>query len=757
MSQPTENLHASLDAADAAWELLAAQLEQFIDAWEANPGQPPAIAPFAPDGPPGLRRMVLAELVKVDLDYRWHGGEAPRLIEQYLEELPELAAEGVPCDLLYEELHIRQRLGERVPLDEYFDRFPDQASQLERLLGGDVAVVSTALFRATGAPQEVQVGDRLDDFDLLTQLGSGAFATVFLARQRSLQRLVALKISANQGDEPQTLAQLDHPHIVRVYDQRLLPDRDQRLMYMQYVAGGTLQEAIRSCRATGLEHGTAQNFLAAVDQALAQRGETPPVESPIRARIADATWPELVCWLGAQLAEALDYAHAHGVLHRDLKPANILLTAEGSPKLVDFNISFCSKVAGATPAAYFGGSLAYMSPEQLEASNPAHPRQPEELDGRSDLYSLGIVLWELLTGSRPFRDEQLQAGWSATLQQMTARRQSGVPEAALAELPAAMPPGLREVLLRCLAPHPENRSSTGNELAQQLRLCLQPAAQALLHPSQGSYMPLLRNRSLALLVAIAVVPNAAAALFNLVYNDLEIIRHLSPASRQVFMTTQATINLIAFSVGIGMVVAFSRPVTRAVGANHLDAADRSYLAWLRARCVRLGQIIAVIGIVEWIVAGAVYPLSLQLAGVELAATHYLHFMISLTLCGVIAATYPFFGATALALHALYPALLGRTTRDAAAIADLRWADRASRGYLYLAAALPMLAVAVLVLFGREQRLALGVLSVGGVLGFGLLYYLARMIQNDVEALADVLTAAGAASAADFAAAKSRLR
>ena len=102
------------------------------------------------------------------------------------------------------------------------------------------------------------------------------------------------------------------------------------------------------------------------------------------------------------------------MLHRDVKPANILVTPEGSPKLADFNISFSDKVTGATPAAYFGGSLAYMSPEQLEACQPSASRAgPRSSIGRSDLYSLGIVLWELLTGFRPFRDEAVEGGWSA--------------------------------------------------------------------------------------------------------------------------------------------------------------------------------------------------------------------------------------------------------------------------------------------------------------------------------------------------------
>ena len=185
-----------------------------------------------------------------------------------------------------------------------------------------------------------------------------------------MQRLVALKVSRDRGYEPQTLAQLDHPHIVRVYDQRQLPEQKLRLLYMQYIAGGTLQGVVEHARGVPATMRSGATLLEAIDQAL---GAPRRAAAERLARLAigcnGPAGREVVCWLGSRLAGALAYAHQRGVLHRDVKPANVLVGADGHPKLADFNISF-SKLDGATPAAYFGGSLAYMSPEQLEACDP---------------------------------------------------------------------------------------------------------------------------------------------------------------------------------------------------------------------------------------------------------------------------------------------------------------------------------------------------------------------------------------------------
>ena len=137
--------------------------------------------------------------------------------------------------------------------------FPRGPAELVRLFGINPVERSTSLCRGSkGHLQTIQSGERLDDFDLLVLLGKGAFASVFLARQNSMQRLVALKISADSGNEPQTLAQLDHEHIVRVFDQRMLADRGLRLLYMQYVTGGTLQGVVEVVRRTPLPNGPAR-------------------------------------------------------------------------------------------------------------------------------------------------------------------------------------------------------------------------------------------------------------------------------------------------------------------------------------------------------------------------------------------------------------------------------------------------------------------------------------------------------------------
>jgi len=687
--------------------------------------------------------MTLAELIKVDLENRWKANRDPKPLEAYLAEFPELVAE-LPVDLIYEEFHIRRQAGDDLSTEDCLARFPKQARELERLFGWQRAAhVSTSLFR--GRPSAIdlnlQPGEKIDDFELLARLGEGAFAQVFLARQNSMQRLVALKVSADRGTEPQTLAQLDHDQIVRVYDQRVMVDRGVRLMYMQYCAGGTLQSVVEAVRATSGADRAGRILFTAIDRALEARGESRPAEGALRNRLMNAPWAEVVCWLGARLARGLDYAHRQGVLHRDLKPANVLMSADGSPKLADFNISFSSNLVGASPAAYFGGSLAYMSPEQLEACNPSHDRGPDSLDGRSDLYSLGIMLWELLSGSRPFLDEQVGLGWTATLVEMTARRRAGIDRVRLQALARDWPAGLDQVIARCLEPDLSRRFASGAELARHLELCLQPRARQVLAPSVRDWRRVARRYGMICVVLAALLPNALAAVFNYHYNRIEIIEQLKGA-QDIFWRTQMTINAIAFPLGLGIALGYSRPVVKgAQNAGRGEPLDAAVLQRLRLRCLKLGHYAAGISLALWLAAAPAYPIAINLGVESVSREVYAHFFFSLALCGLIAAAYPFFGVACLSVCSFYPALVrleSMTPDDRESLARL---GRASWFYLLLAAFVPMFSVAILVFIRSQARYALALLALGGVAGLGTAFALFRTLQSDLAALTVVATPA----------------
>ena len=729
MGSLEEDIGNDFEMADEAWDQLAGWLEDFAAAWK-DQGRPPEISGFAPSGPAEMRRLALVELVKLDMEYRVEADHPRRLIEEYCETFPELASDGIPVDLLYEEFHIRRHAGESVEPQEYRQRFPHEYASLQQLLQLNTSAGTTSLL-AAAPPVDLTPGDQIDDFDLLALLGKGAFASVFLARQRSLQRLVAVKISSNRGNEPMTLAQLDHPNIVRVYDQRIVEERNLRLLYMKYVPGGTLEHAIAYSRRFEGDTRTGSVLLEAVNRALDLRGESPPAESAYRERLEVCDWRETVCRVGSQVAQALDYAHGRGVLHRDLKPANILLTGEALPQLVDFNISFCSKLDGVTPAAYFGGSLAYMSPEQLEACNPAHERRPDSLQGTSDIYSLGVVLWELLTGTRPFVDDQLREGWSATLEQMVTTRRQGPNDKSLRSHPDCTDE-LASVLLRCLEPTPDHRYATARELSSELRLCLQPAVRQLLRPRPNGWITTLRRHATLVLLVAALIPNVLAAVFNFVYNRDYIIERFQD-SYPLFFKIQTVINAIAFPVGIALLLAYMGPVTRGViESEDQRLGDREKASRLRRRCLRIGHFMAWLSIIEWTLAGMAYPLAMYLGGVQLTAADNMHFFSSLLLCGLVAATYPFFAATSFVVRALYPAFVAPFQLESYDLVDLDTLERRTWLYLALGLLVPMLAVALMVTLGGQQhRLMLAVISASSLAGFVLLVWLARFLEKTV--------------------------
>ena len=254
-------------------------------------------------------------------------------------------------------------------------------------------------------------------------LGKGAMGVVYLARDPVIGRFVALKtlnVPADSEDavefrqrflrEAQAAGILNHPGIVTVFDAGVDETSGLSFIAMEYVEGKSLKELLKS----------GHMF----------------------------TYSE-VARVGAALASGLDYAHARGVIHRDIKPANILITNQGAIKITDFGVARLES-SNLTAEGQFIGTPNYMSPEQVAGT---------QVDGRSDLFSLGVVVFELLTGTRPFGGNSL-----TEVSYKIVHEAPPIPS----HLRPALPPPFNPILLKLLEKDPSRRYQKGADVARAL-------------------------------------------------------------------------------------------------------------------------------------------------------------------------------------------------------------------------------------------------------------------------------------------------
>lgn len=596
-------------------------------------------------------------------------------------------------------------------------------------------------------PAEVAVGHTLGDFYLVQALGTGSFAKVFLARQETLQWLVALKVTQRETDEAPAMARLDHEHIVRIHGQYVLPEEQLLLVSTKYIPGGTLEDVIRQTQFPTDRPTSGRNLLKVVDGILDARGESKPTASAFRQQLSRFDWPETVCWIGAKLASALDHAHERGVLHRDVKPANVLVTAEGSPMLADFNISFSAEVKGSEAGTFFGGSLLYMSPEQLAACDPADPQTPSELDGRTDIYSLGLLLWELLTGEHPFVEDLKTAGGKANIKALASSRRRGLPDAALSQLPLHTPPGLKYALLKCLEPQASHRFPRAGELAGVLQKQLVPRMRDLLVPPAHSWRNWVIRHPFLVVVMAALFTNLLLTPINIALNvrgiiDQEGVDQLLPAERDAFWDhLMPLINAVVWPLPTIFLIAYAWPMLRGVKRRRESgAADADVWTHCGPRTLRLGLVCSLVIFAAWLLTGIAFPLGIDWAvsGGKLHASHYLQFIVSQAMHALIAASGTYFLVTFLCVRACYPRLIPDQVPRSTAQRDLTLVQRCSVVYLAALGISPLLAIVALATIfwnkSPELRFVFVWLALLGELGFLMGWTISEKLKPDLETL-----------------------
>lgn len=633
------------------------------------------------------QRFILSELIKLDMASAADLGQI-RLLDFYLPGSQIwLNEQDLPLDLVLEELQVRRDNGQSPTLEEYQGRFPRWAGVLNDLPWDRVNTGRTN--QNSGLPV-LEAGQYIEDFRVLHPLGRGAFAQVYLAIQESMNRLVALKVSSRGTDEPQTLSQLDHPNIVRVYDQRTIHQLQVHLLYMQAVLGGNLASVVTATRELPLNQLSGDLLLNFIDQSLIAAQQQPPEREPDAAP-AGKDWASTVAWIGQQLAEGLQSAHDKGVFHRDVKPANILMTAEGRPKLADFNVSHSALTE---KGSAIGGTLAYMSPEHLIASD-AMQVQETPVDQRSDLYSLAVVLWELWQGQRPWPNAGPAENWSAAVRQQLALRNAD--PVYRREDHSSAGQWLYRVLRQSLSVSQSLRPQSCRELGMRLRLAMFPDLAARFAPPLGSFVDRLRKNSVLIITAfITILPNALAGLLNFTYNKLVVIEGLKkelPEGGEQFQNLvndfnkiSVQINATAFGIGGAILIYFCWRVRQAMNrANANLAASEQDIDWVW----RFGHRAAVIGASLWISFGLIFPFMIRLSQPAFNNEAVAHFFMSLSICGGIAWIYPFYGVSLLSTVVYYPLIISPTMSDSNFDRRADWMRRRADFYLASSAVIPL--------------------------------------------------------------------
>ncbi len=396
-------------------------------------------------------------------ELRRKGESSP--VRAILERYPDLAKEkSVVIELANEDFCQRSEAGERINLKEYCNELPvfqDEVRKMAETHGWFEEKEPLLDDHRQGVFPDI--GKEFLGFSLLRELGRGTFACVYLAAEPSLgNRLVAVKVAKESSAEAEILGRLTHRNIVPIHSAKKDPQTGYTVVCMPYLGSATLCDLLSRIRqASGLPTTASAILEASQDRVAADYIEThQQLPDPI---FCNGTYVDGVLKLGLQLAEALAFIHSLGICHCDLKPSNVLLRPDGRPMLLDFNLSFREQ-----PVDHrLGGTFPYMAPEFLRAMDRSRKGFPAQVDARSDVFSLGVMLCEVLTGLHPLGPLEKQDSYENLRKWLLERQGKGI-QVDWSKNPR-VDSRTRDLLDRCLAYRPEDRPQTAAEVARGLR------------------------------------------------------------------------------------------------------------------------------------------------------------------------------------------------------------------------------------------------------------------------------------------------